>query len=117
LWIESVTVKRSRSSRLAEMRVLALHDGKSGETIAWLQDPRSNWKVDQDQPEPRTLPASRLTIPVKRPAGTASDVEWWDTREGKVASRGKGQVAEGGLVIDVPAVRRDVAMRAVVADK
>ena len=116
LWIEWVTLRRSKSSRYADLRVTALYDPRSGEALAWIADPSSNWRSDSEGVAPRTIGASRLSLPLTgRPDGDY-DVQWWDTRNGEVSSRDRARLSAGVLSVQIPAVVRDVAMRAFPSD-
>jgi len=112
LWLDSVTFRRCKSSRYAELQVLALRDAGSGEVIAWMRDAESNWRNDRDRIEPRTIPASRLSIPLNGAADAEYALEWWDTRRGEVVARDRTRSTGGQLNVQIPPVRRDVALRA-----
>lgn len=113
--IDSVTIRGAKSSRYAELRVLALHDDTSGETLAWIQDPASNWRNDADGVAPRTVAAAELSLPIGAKGDVDYEVEWWDTRGGTVARRDRARATNGLLKLRVPPVTRDVAMRAIPA--
>jgi hypothetical protein len=109
LTIDSITVKGAKSSRYSDLRVLALHDESSGELIAWLQDPASNWRNDADGVQPRTITSARLSLPVKRDG--SHRIEWWNTRTGEIMHRDQMNAVANVLMLDVPPVVRDVALR------
>lgn len=111
--LDSVTLRGTKSSRYAELRVTGLYDGNGGEVIAWLQDPASNYRNDEADVESRTIPASILSMPTGRGGDVAYDVEWWDTRTGAITRHAAARSTDGVLKIEVPPVRRDVAFRAV----
>jgi hypothetical protein len=115
-WISlrSVTIVAARSSSLADLHVLALQDTASGETIAWLRDPASNWQRDLEKSPPRTVAGAVLRLPVPRAADY--DVEWWDTRSGRIVGRGRVAPTGSRLELDVPPVHRDIALRVRVAE-
>jgi hypothetical protein len=96
--------------------VTALCDPRSGEALAWITDPASNWRSDSEGVAPRTIGPSRLSLPLTgRPDGDY-DVQWWDTRKGEVTARDRGRLSAGVLTVQIPAVVRDVAMRALPSD-
>jgi hypothetical protein len=114
LGLESVMLRRIKSSRYAELAVIAMHDPASGEVIAWFRDPASNYKSDADGAEPRTIPSSRLALPLGSGAPDREyALQWWDTRAGKIEGRARAPSTGGVLHVQIPAVRRDVALRAV----
>jgi len=92
--------------------MLALYDKDSGEALAWIQDPASNWRNDAEGVKPRTVPESELSLPVNRSADVEYEVQWWDTRTGEMTGRDRARASEGALKIRVPPVVRDVALRA-----
>jgi hypothetical protein len=110
--IDSVTIRGAKSSRYAELRVLALHDAGSGETLAWVQNPVSNWRNDADGITPGTVPASDLSLPVAAKIALEYELQWWDTRDGTVAVRDRAWARDGVLKVRIPTVTRDVALRA-----
>ena len=108
--IGSYTLTEAKSSRYAGLRPLALSDAHTGETLAWLQDPDSNWYNDSQGITPHTWARIALTLPV--PLAGAYRVDWWDTRAGKIV-RTETVAAKGGvLTVNTPAFTRDIALRA-----
>jgi hypothetical protein len=116
-WItlRSVTLTAAKSSRFADLHILALYDQASGETLAWLRDPASNWQSDRAKIPPRTITDARVSLPVNR-ADATYQVEWWDTRAGKVVQTDhvKTDRAASSLNLSAPPVHRDIALRATV---
>jgi len=112
--IGSVTFAKARSSRYTGVRVMALQDASSGETVAWLQDPASHVGADRAGAVMRRFEGAVMSVPADRPGSYSA--EWWDTREGKVVGRER-VTAQGGFVrAGSPAFTRDIAMR-MVAEK
>jgi hypothetical protein len=89
---------------------LALQDRSSGKTLAWIFDTRSNWKDDQADGTPPAEDGVKIGIPgVAR--GTY-EVQWFDTRTGKVVQSERVMAGgQGDLIIDVPKFSRDIAVR------
>jgi hypothetical protein len=114
-WISlrSVTLNAAKSSKYADLQVLAIQDQASGETLAWLRHRASNWQNDRAKLAPRTISDARVTLPVSRDGEFV--VEWWDTRAGKVLRTDRTTAQEGKLNLQVPPVHRDIALRAVTA--
>lgn len=120
LALSSATLHNTRSSRYAELEVLAMADDRSGEVIAWLHDPDSNWKADATGRTPHVVAPAIVRVPVSIPDGTAVALEWWDTRTGRIASTGLGRVNGGMLEVETPPITRDIALiarRAAVASR
>jgi hypothetical protein len=113
--VRSVTFRAAKSSQFADLHVMALQDKASGETLAWLRDPASNWQNDRAKVPPRTITDAHLKLPVSRD-GTY-EVEWWDTRSAKViqTAQVKTDSATTALNLAVPPVHRDIALRATIA--
>jgi hypothetical protein len=91
-----------------EVRVPGLQaDGKAW---LWLFHPAGSWASIVIQG--RTPPAVEgLTIEVRNWPVGRYQIEWWDTREGKVAREEKGTVQDGVLRLAPPPFSRDIACR------
>jgi hypothetical protein len=106
LAIKSIRFTHARSSKYADLFAYALKDQSTGQMIAWLHDPESNWRNDADGKSPRTIRKAVITVP----ADTQTyRVQWWDTYSGKVIQQ-SDQKAAGHLILTVPPVRRDIAV-------
>jgi len=92
--------------KVASLTALALRNPQTGEAIAWLHDPASNWKNDADGVQPAEHPNVRFALPL---SGSAK-IEVWDTRQGKVLSITKAVSVDGYAEIVLPTFRRDVAV-------
>ena len=112
LTLESIRLAGARSSKYADLHVLALQDAASGETLAWLRDPASNWQSDRANIPPRTITDARVSLPVSR--GGKYQVEWWDTRSGKIVRTDRVQAEGAALNVSPPPVQRDIALRATI---
>jgi hypothetical protein len=112
LTVQSVRFVDAKSSKIADLHVLALHDRASGETLAWLRDPASNWQNDRAKTPPRTITDARVKLPVGRDATYV--VEWWDTRTGKIVQTDHVKPDQATLMLSAPPVHRDIALRATV---
>ena len=110
----SVTITRSRSSLISDVRPLALQDAGTGETIAWLADVNSNWYADLHGSQPRKYDTLQLALPVAR-AGKYR-IEWWDTRQGKIIQQQTVPAEDGALKLQPPPFTRDIALRALPAN-
>jgi len=88
------------------LTALGLQDSGTGETIAWLHDPASNWKSDADGIEPREW--SGMTVAV--PARQAMTVDVWDTRTGEIVSHSVELPNDGLIHLTLPPFRRDIAI-------
>jgi hypothetical protein len=90
------------------LRVVGLRAGP--QVWLWLFNPAASWSnivIEQHPPSPiqnATLELSRL------PAGDYQ-VEWWDTRSGKVIRTEKSSVADGNLRLVAPPFSHDLACR------
>jgi hypothetical protein len=107
LMIQSVRFSHARSSKYADVFVNALTDRKSGQTIAWLHDPESNWQNDTKGIVPQTLEGITISFPT---AAGNYRVEWWDTYSGKIVAQ-SDERSPGQLNLSVPSLRRDMALR------
>jgi hypothetical protein len=114
LRIASMTITRSRSSLISDVRPLALQDAATGETIAWLADVNSNWYADLHGSQPRTYDTIQLVLPVPREGKYR--IEWWDTRQGQIVQRQTALAEDGALKLQPPPFARDIALRALPAD-
>jgi hypothetical protein len=113
LTLQSVTFAAAKSSRYADLHVLALQDAASGETLVWLRDPASNWHNDQKNMPPRVITDARLSLPVSRDADY--QIEWWDARTGRIIRQDRTTAKQRVLTLAVPPVERDIALRATTA--
>lgn len=91
------------------LTVEAMQDRVSGETVAWLHDPASNWKSDAAGIEPKAWTGVSLLVPASKPVS----LEVWDTRLGIVVARSRLRPLDGSVVAYLPSFRRDVALRLV----
>ena len=110
LALSSATLRNTRSSRYAELEVLAMTDAQSGDVLAWLHDPDSNWRADATGREPRIVAPAVVRLPVAMAEGTPVALQWWNTRTGKVESTTSGRVTGGMLELETPPITRDVAL-------
>lgn len=111
--IGSVTLTRSKSSLISDVRPVVLQDAGTGETLAWLADVNSNWYADSQGIEPRTYDTLHWLLPVPQ---ANYRVEWWDTRQGTVVEEQTVAARNGALLLRPPRFRRDIALRAVAID-
>jgi hypothetical protein len=109
LRLTSVTLTRSRSSLVSDVRPLVLQDAASGETIAWLQDVNANWYSDRQGITPRAYEELSWRIPV--PGAGVCRLDWWDTRAGRVIKSETPVAGPHGLSLRVPPFSRDIALR------
>lgn len=89
------------------LTALGLQDATTGETIAWLHDPASNWKNDAAGIEPRVWNGLSITIP----ATHAVTAEIWDTRTGEILRRERLTPQAGRLKVEFPTFKRDIAVK------
>lgn len=111
--IGSVTLTRSKSSLISDVRPVVLQDAESGETLAWLADVNSNWYADSQGIVPRTYDTLHWTLPVPQ---AHYRVEWWDTRQGRIIEEQTIAARDGALLLHPPRFERDIALRAVAID-
>ena len=111
LALGSLTLTHALSSRYSLLRTAALQDPFSGETLAWLQDPASNWDNDRAGLTPQAQVGVRLSLPVPRLG--AYQVTWWDTRRGVPFQTQRLRAVGDRLILSVPTFTRDVALRVV----
>ncbi len=111
LALGSLTFTNALSSRYSLLRTAALQDPITGETLAWLQDPASNWDNDRAGLTPRPQSGVQLSLPVPRPG--AYLVTWWDTQRGVPVLTQHFSPAGNRLLLSVPTFTRDVALRVV----
>ena len=114
-WMQlgSIILTNSKSSRVSDVRPVALQDAGSGETLAWLADVNSNWYADSQGIEPRKYETLHWSLPVPR---ARYRVEWWDTRGGRVIELQNVTARNGALLLRPPPFQRDIAVRAVAVD-
>ncbi|MGN6625871.1 MAG: hypothetical protein ACTHLN_04565, partial [Tepidisphaeraceae bacterium] len=108
LTLQSIIFTRALDGRYANLGAIGLCDPKTSETLAWLFDARSNWKLDQTQ-DPSPQVGIRLTLPPLHP-GTFS-AEWWDTRTGVICRTDPLTSTGQPLTITAPDFLRDIAVR------
>jgi hypothetical protein len=109
LRIGSITLTKSKSSQISDVRPVVLQDASTGETLAWLQDVNSNWYSDGQGVVPRTYDSLHWSLPVPR---KNYRIEWWDTREGRIVSEQSATAQDAAIVLRPPPFARDIAMRA-----
>lgn len=83
------------------LTLMGLRDERTGEAILWLHDPASTWKNDADGVAPKEW----KDVKVKLPSAGRSKFEVWDTRQGRVLTRG---TADGSILL--PVFHRDIAI-------
>jgi hypothetical protein len=88
------------------LTALGMQDAATGETIAWVHDPASNWKNDAAGVQPSVWSGKVLSVPASKPM----TVEVWDTRSGQVLRRDEVGPSGGSLKVPLPDFRRDVAI-------
>ena len=111
LQLSTLTLAHALSSRLAFLRTAALQDAATGETLAWLQDPESNWFNDRAGKTPIPQSGLRLLLPVPRPGPYT--LAWWDTRSGVPVKTVRLSASGKLLRVSVPTFTRDIALRLV----
>lgn len=115
-WVDigSLTFIGARSSRYSDLRTYAMQDETTGDTIAWMLDPDSNWKndnhIDGLTGALRTWQGAVLSIPMPKSAVGSYNVQWWDMRSGEVIAQETGDVQQGVLKLHAPTFERDVAV-------
>jgi hypothetical protein len=103
-------LKDGRAAVEPPLRVLALSGADAA--LAWVQNPEHEWyRVLVQKEVPRTVPATRLEIP-GLPEGRYQ-VTLWDTERGVVTRRLTLTTQRGALTIPLPAIRNDLAVKAV----
>jgi len=113
LTLESITLVGARSPGLTGLQPLALSDPATGEIIAWVHDPNSNWYTDSKQIEPALYEDITLTLPAAKIGKYR--VLWWDTYKGQIIRSDTVEVEGGCLSVQPPPFRRDIALHAVPA--
>ena len=108
LGIESITLIGAVPGRYTGLRVLALRDASTGETIAWVNDRDSHCGNDATGLAPRIYEKATLMLPSD--GATVMHAAWWDTRSGKIIYQSDVHSAEGKLSVAIPAFTRDVAL-------
>jgi hypothetical protein len=108
LMLESITLTAARPPQITGLQPLVLSDEASGEMIAWIHDPASNWHNDSQ----KIQPALFQEITVKLPASKAGryKAEWWDAYTGEVTRSDTVKAAKGWLSLRPPPFRRDIAL-------
>lgn len=106
-----LTLTRALSSRYSLLRTAALQDMATGETLAWLQDPASDWDNDRAGLMPKPQSGFRLSLPVPRPG--VYSVTWWDTRRGVPVRTQRLPSTGVRLLLPAPTFTRDIALRVV----
>jgi hypothetical protein len=110
LTLESITLVKARSASITGLQPLAMGDRASGELIAWIHDPASNWYGDSKKIQPSLLD----DITMKLPAAKAGkyQVQWWDTYKGEIIRSDTVKAEGGDLSLQPPPFRRDIALHA-----
>ena len=102
----------------------AVVEGRAGLVAAGLQGPRHGyfWLYDRDGSWPRRSPAAEPVL-VRGARLTLSGLEpgryraaWWDTRSGEPRGETTVEISAGGVVLDVPEFKLDVASKIEPAD-
>lgn len=109
LSIKSLTFTNALSSRYTGLRVTALADGISGETLAWVHDPASHCGSDLAGLPPRQFQGALLRLPVSQ--GGPFKLDWWDTRSGAILQTQTLSPTDAHLVAPIPPFQRDIALR------
>jgi hypothetical protein len=86
--------------------------GLQGDQVAylWISDPNATWwKIAMENATPQEMRAVSVTL-----ADMASgpyQVQWWDTREGKVITQAQVQATGSTITLHAPAFSRDIACK------
>lgn len=78
-------------------------------TVLWVQNKASDWFSLAEKKPIEPVSGAAVTVP-GIPAG-ACTVEWWDTQTGKVTAREKPKATREGLMLKLPALASDVAVK------
>lgn len=115
-WVALTDLRFSNAvgNAYANLTTLALQDPASKETLAWVYDTRSTWKLDLDGGALESQ--SGVTMLVPNVSSGTWRVMWWDTREGKVVAEQRVTAENGLLTLKVPDFTRDIALRLVAAE-
>jgi hypothetical protein len=109
--LESVSFSGARSSRYAQIDVIALQEPASGETIAWLRHQQSCWYNDLHQLKPKPISGALVQVPVTHDGDFR--IQWWDTRKGEMVREDRVRAAKQCLRLVAPTIERDVALRVI----
>jgi len=81
-------------------------------TLAWIQNRFYNWfEAGHQGKTPTTIRGAEISVPVNRDG--VYDVEFWDTRSGKVISRKAHRGASKTVTCKLPPVEKDIALKVI----
>lgn len=112
--LSGVTFSNALDNHYAHLDAVAVQDGPTKETLAWVYDTRSTWKTDRDGPA--IEPQSGVTLVVPNVTSGTWTATWWDTRAGRAVSTVRVSAKNNALTLDVPTFTRDIALRLSPAD-
>lgn len=107
LQIRSVRFPSYRSSRYPSVDALAL--GSDAVRLVWVHNQASTWRAEYDGKALTFLRSLAVRVPAADGVWT---VEWWDTYKGVVSRREQVRAAGGAMVLTIPELTSDVAVRA-----
>jgi len=97
----------SPSDILNKVRVLGLSN--SDEAIIWIQNKESNWYSNYQGFQPESL--NDISFYILGFSVGQYSLEWWDTWKGEVINQTKVSSTNGKLMIKVPQLERDLAIK------
>jgi len=107
-WAEPGWKQLTCTSSLPQVRVCAM--ANPGVCIAWVQNSNHNWKNVYEKNPITSLKDIQVKLGEVSPGNYA--VEWWDTDTGTIIRREDLKVEGDGLVLTIPDLATDVALRA-----
>ncbi|MDB5324821.1 MAG: hypothetical protein JWM57_390 [Phycisphaerales bacterium] len=107
--LTGISLADAIDNRYANLDAIALQDAATKETLAWIYDPRSNWKNDLEEQSPSVQ--GDVTFDVPNVTDGSWNAIWYDTRKGGVVKTDHVTAGMGKLTLSVPAFTRDIALR------
>ena len=92
---------------LNKVRILGLNT--NDEAILWIQNKESNWYSNYQGFQPALL--KDISFSILGLSDGEYRLEWWDTWKGEVVQQTKAFSTNGKLMIEVPQVERDLAIK------
>ena len=108
LGIESITLISGIPGRYTGLRVLAMRDSTTGQTIVWINDRDSNCGVMPRTTPPRKYENATMIVPAV--GNTPLRAAWRDTRSGEIISQSIVQPSKEMVSIAIPTFTRDIAL-------
>ena len=108
LGVESITLISGIAGRYTGLRVLAMRDASTGQTIAWVNDRTSNCGDDASGQAPREYQDATIVIADHGIARCAGNMVGYVARQ--IIAQSTVRTGDGKLSIVIPTFTRDIAL-------